>query len=209
MCWLKKQFSFLVDVAGKRNHGEEKEEPNKQFQVYTYYTYRVSVIQNNIIHICRLSLAYHWLTWSFNISTLLETYRHLSLVPGWGGNLNLARVGLGIQTIGIHKEFKGATSTCMSTWHKNCSHCRMMLKGGVWLGRKWPPLKLYFYGKYPESIFCTDILMTFVTEKNYYNLNPQSYRVSMLQKLRTVTEIQLGKLFTDIPYVSFLSLIFI
>ena len=51
--------------------------------------------------------------------------------------------------------------------------------------------------------------MTFVTEKNYYNLNPQSYRVSMLQKLRTVTEIQLGKLFTDIPYVSFLSLIFI
>ena len=29
----------------------------------------------------------------------------------------------------------------------------------------WPPLKLYFYGKYPESIFCTDILMTFVTEK--------------------------------------------
>ena len=43
---MKKQFSFLVDVAGKRNHGEEKEEPNKQFQVYTYYTYRVSVIQN-------------------------------------------------------------------------------------------------------------------------------------------------------------------
>ena len=34
--------------------------------------------------------------------------------------------------------------------------------------------------------------MTFVKGEIYYS-NPQSYRVSMLQKLRTVTEIQLGK----------------
>ena len=46
----------MVDVAGKRNHGEEKEEPNKQFQVYTYYTYRVSVIQNYSTFV-----AYCWL----------------------------------------------------------------------------------------------------------------------------------------------------
>ncbi|XP_027049093.1 target of rapamycin complex 2 subunit MAPKAP1-like [Pocillopora damicornis] len=38
----------LVRFGRKRNHGEEKEEPNKQFQVYTYYTYRsyrVSMLQ--------------------------------------------------------------------------------------------------------------------------------------------------------------------
>ena len=43
-----------------------------------------------------------------------------------------------------------------------------------------------------EFIFGADILMTFVKGEIYY-FNPQSYRVSMLQKLRTVTEIQLGK----------------
>ena len=43
---------FFVDVAGKRNHGEEKEEPNKQFQVYTYYTYRVGVTQNYSLCVC-------------------------------------------------------------------------------------------------------------------------------------------------------------
>ena len=56
--FIEEPISFLVDVAGKRNHGEEKEEPNKQFQVYTYYTYRVSVIQNysHLLLIVGLSL---------------------------------------------------------------------------------------------------------------------------------------------------------
>ena len=76
------------------------------------------------------------------------------------------------------------------------------------IGQKMTSFKTIFLPKIPRILFfCTDILMTFVTEKNYY-LNPQSYRVSMLQKLRTVTEIQLGELFTDIQYVAFLSLIF-
>ena len=77
------------------------------------------------------------------------------------------------------------------------------------IGQKMTSFKTIFLPKIPRILFffCTDILMTFVTEKNYY-LNPQSYRVSMLQKLRTVTEIQLGKLFTDIQYVAFLSWIF-
>ena len=80
---MKKQFSFLVNVAGKRNHGEEKEEPNKQFQVYTYYTYRVSVIQNysHLSLIIGLLLVNLKLQYSHH----LETYGHLSLVPGWGG----------------------------------------------------------------------------------------------------------------------------
>ena len=73
----------MVDVAGKRNHGEEKEEPNKQFQVYTYYTYRVSAIQNY----SHLSLIIGLLLVNLKLQYPhhLETYGHLSLVPGWGG----------------------------------------------------------------------------------------------------------------------------
>ena len=73
----------MVNVVGKRNHGEEKEEPNKQFQVYTYYTYRVSVIQNysHLSLIIGLLLVNLKLQYSHH----LETYGHLSLVPGWGG----------------------------------------------------------------------------------------------------------------------------
>ena len=80
---MKKQFSFLVDVAGKRNHGEEKEEPNKQFQVYTYYTYRVSVIQNysHLLLIVGLLLVNLKLQYPHP----LETYRRLSVVPGREG----------------------------------------------------------------------------------------------------------------------------
>ena len=150
---MKKQFSFLVNVAGKRNHGEEKEEPNKQFQVYTYYTYRVSVIQN---------------------------YSHLSLIIG------LLLVNLKLQY--SHPPGNLRAFVCCSWWGGGGI---WILPGWVWEfkpleytrnfkvrhplawvhGTKivhivnWPPLKLYFYGKYPESIFCTDILMTFVTEK--------------------------------------------
>ena len=80
---MKKQFSFLVDVAGKRNHGEEKEEPNKQFQVYTYYTYRVSVIQNysHLLLIVGLLLV----NLKLQYPPPLETYRRLSVVPGREG----------------------------------------------------------------------------------------------------------------------------
>ena len=73
----------MVDVAGKRNHGEEKEEPNKQFQVYTYYTYRVSVIQNYLHLLLIVGLLVVYL--KFQYPHPLETYGHLSLVPGWGG----------------------------------------------------------------------------------------------------------------------------
>ena len=147
MCWLKKQFSFLVDVAGKRNHGEEKEEPNKQFQVYTYYTYRVSVI-----HICCLSLAYYWLTWSSNISTPLETYRHLSVVPGRGGGIwILPGWGWEFKLVEYTRNLKVRHPlACMSTWHKNCSHCKLTSFKTIFL---WKIPRVHILNRYFDD-FC-------------------------------------------------------
>ena len=126
MCWLKKQFSFLVDVAGKRNHGEEKEEPNKQFQVYTYYTYRVSVIQNYshlllIVGLLLVNLKLQYLHPPGNLQAFVCcSWRGgggIWILPGWGWEFKLVEYTRNLKV--------RHPLACMSTWHKNCSHCKL------------------------------------------------------------------------------------
>ena len=144
LCWLKKQFSFLVDIAGKRNHGEEKEEPNKQFQVYTYYTYRVSVIQNYSHLLVNLKLQYPHHPGNLWAFVCCPWQGGIWILPGWGWEF---------KPLEYTRNFKVRHPLA---WVHGTKIVHIV---------NWPPLKLYFYRIYPESIFCTDILITFVTEK--------------------------------------------